>query len=68
MLLRKILFWVAWIPLLPIVWIKIGGLVRNFDMVSMKVGLVRQAVWEKVVLRKVEKRESLQQYKNPTRF
>lgn len=69
MVLRKILFWLVWIPLSPIVWaICGGGRTYHLDYVEDKVGRIKQAVWEKYVLRKAEERQSLNEYKRRHRL
>lgn len=69
MLLRKLIFWLVWIPLSPIVWIMCGGgRSYNLDYVDEKVSRVREAAWEKHVTRKAEAREKLREYDRTRKF
>lgn len=67
MIRRKILFWIVWIPASVLVFLYycIGWrsyAYYNSNMPAFKTGLVRQAVWEKMVIEKVARRNTLRQY------
>lgn len=67
MILRKILFWLIWIPMLPVIYVFCGGgRTYNTSYVQFKIGWVRRVVWDKVVLRKPGTRRKYRQY-DPTR-
>lgn len=61
MLRRKILFWLVWIPAAPLVWMYYAMGRRSYqyyltNLPATKTALVRQAVWDKMVLRKEQHR------------